>query len=227
MRRNCRTRITTVPIFVPIGAILRVATAGNGLIGYRMPLSGGDGGTVQTIQVMRRLIDQALSDASFIRFAVDVVRTVPAHDETSEVAAIFGWVQQNIRYTKDPVTKEKLYPPQELLKIGAGDCDDTSMLLSALALALGYPARLITVSANPDSPNEFSHVYAEVECPPGSGQWIAVDTARPDSQFGLSPERYFRKRAWSLVDSSYQDLSRLNGYTRLGSHVRLGQLDPT
>lgn len=173
---------------------------------------------------MRRLIDGALSDANFIRFAVDLVRGVPAHDETSEVASIFAWVQANIRYTKDPISKEKLYPPQELLKIGAGDCDDTSMLIAALALALGYPARLITVSANPDAPNEFSHVYTEVECPPASGQWIALDTARPDSQFGLSPERFFRKRAWSLVDSGYQDL---NGYTRLSGYTRLGQMDPT
>lgn len=205
---------------------MRVNVAGvesRNLLGYRAPLLGGDRGVEQTVQVMRRLIDGALSDASFIRFAVDLVRAVPAHDEASEVAAIFFWVQSNIRYTKDPVTKEKLYPPTELLKIRAGDCDDMSMLISALAIALGYPARLVTVSSNPDAPNDFSHVYAEVECPAGSGQWIAVDPARPDSQFGLSPERFFRKRAWSLVDSSYQDL---NGYARLSGYARLGQLDP-
>lgn len=193
-----------------------------GLIGYRENLAGGDHGTIQTIRVMRQLIDQAQSDPEFIRFAVDLVRDLPAHDEASEVSRIYEFVHSRIRYTKDPVTKEKLYPPIELLKIGAGDCDDTSMLICALALALGYPARLITVSANGDAPNEFSHVYPEVELPAGSGNWLAMDVARPGAQLGLSPEVYFRKRAWSLTDNSHTDL---NGCSRLSGYTRLGQMD--
>src|SRR5271165_713849 len=161
---------------------------------YRAPLLSGEGGTTQTIQVMRQLIDQAMSDANFVRFVVDLVRSVPAYDEMAEAQAVYNWVRSNIRYTKDPVTKEKLYPPQELLKIRAGDCDDISMLLGAMMIALGYPARLVTVAANPTDPNEFSHVYAEAEIPPGSGQWVALDAARPGARFGVEPPSYFRKR---------------------------------
>jgi len=182
------------------------------LLGYRARLLDGDRGTAQTIRLMRQLVDRALSDPGFVRFASDVVRNVPEHDQLGEVTAIFSWVQSNIRYTMDPVSKEKLYPPQELLKIRAGDCDDTSMLMAALCLAIGYPARLITVSASPDAPEQFSHVYCEVELPPGSGRWMALDTARPGAQFGRQPEMYFRKRAWSLVDDSYRDIKGLNGY---------------
>jgi Transglutaminase-like superfamily len=206
---------------------LRVAVGGShlrGLIGYRENLSGGDHGTIQTIRVMRQLIDQAQADQQFNRFAVDLVRDLPAHDEASEVARIYEFVHSHIRYTKDPVSKEKLYPPMELLKIGAGDCDDTSMLICALALTLGYPARLITVSANGDSPNEFSHVYPEVEVPAGSGNWLAMDVARPGAQLGLSPEVFFRKRAWSLTDNGYTDLQGSRG---LAGYTRLGQIDST
>lgn len=193
------------------------------LVGYRARLFAGDAGVEQTVVLMRKLIDQALSDSAFVRFAMDVVRSVPAHDEAGEVAAIFAWVQANIRYTKDPVTKEKLYPPQELLKTRAGDCDDMAMLIAAIAIADGYPARLVTVSSSPDSPDEFSHVYVEVEVPPGSGNWIALDAARPGAAFGRSPEYFFRKRAWSLTDDTYADLNGasqmrgLNGYARLGA----------
>jgi len=190
-------------------------------LGYRAPLLSGEVGTAQTIRLMRRLIDQALNDPQFVRFAIDLVRSVPAHDEAGEVAAIFAWVQQNIRYTKDPVTKEKLYPPGELLKIRAGDCDDMSMLLAALVIADGYPARLVTVSANPDQPDEFSHVYLEVEVPPGSGNWVALDAARPDTYFGRAPEMYFRKRAWSLIDDSYQDLSGCTRMSGLSGYAHL------
>ncbi len=134
----------------------------------------------------------------------------------------------NSRFNKDPVTKENLYPPQELLKIRAGDCDDISMLLGAFLLALGYPARLITVSANPGQPQEFSHVYVEAEIPAGSGQWVPMDAARLDSQFGAEPPRYFRKRAWSLTEDSHQDLSGCGCRTRLSGlsgYATLGQFD--
>lgn len=169
---------------------------------------------------MRRLVDQAQGDPQFVRFAIDLVRNVAAYDEYGEVKALFSWVQSNIRYTKDPVAKEKLYPPSELLKIRAGDCDDISMLLAALALSLGYPTHLVTVGVDPVQPNEFSHVYVEVEVPAGSGQWVALDAARPGSAFGREPEMWTRKRNWSLVDGSYQDLQ---GRTRLQGLHGLGQ----
>jgi transglutaminase superfamily protein len=188
-----------VPIFVSEPPALGLA--------YRAPLLTGEAGTDQTIKLMRELVDAALADASFVRKAVDIVRSVPAYDEFGELEALYEWAKSNIRFTKDPLTKEKLYPPQELLKIRAGDCDDISMLLGAFALALGYPARLITISANPDAPQEFSHVYVQAEAPVGSGQWVSMDAARVDSQFGVDPPVYFRKRAWSLTEDAYQDLS--------------------
>lgn len=180
-------------------------------LGYRAPLLSGDEGTAQTVAVMRQLIDEALSDAGFVRKAVDIVRTVAAYDDFGEAHAIFAWVRQNIRFTKDPVTKEKLYPPTELLKIRAGDCDDISMLIAAFGMALGYAARLITIGASQQNPGEFSHVYVELEVPPGSGNWVPMDAARIDSEFGLAPPAYTRKRAWSLSDDSYQDLSGTRG----------------
>lgn len=179
---------------------------------YRAPLLAGDQGTQQTIDVMRHLVDEASADQNFVNLAVKIVKTVPAYHDLSEVEALYNWVKHNIRFTKDPVTKEKLYPPQQLLKIKAGDCDDISMLLGAFLLALGYPARLITLAANPSQPTEFSHVYVEAEVPPGSGEWVPMDAARADSEFGVAPPTYFRKRAWSLTDNSYQDLSGASSF---------------
>jgi hypothetical protein len=180
----------------------------------------GEPGTAQTIALMRQLVDAALADPAFVRQAIDIVRSVPAYDDFGEAQALYNWVKRNIRFTKDPLTKEKLYPPQELLKIRAGDCDDISMLLGAFLMAVGYNARLVTVSANRQQPNDFSHVYVEAEVPPGTGNWIAVDAARLDSEFGEEPPTYFRKKAWSLVDDNSQELSMgrlhgsLSGYPR-------------
>jgi hypothetical protein len=177
---------------------------------------GGDAGVEQTIGVMRQLIDEAMADPSFVNQAVSIVGSAPAHDEVAELQAIYNFVDRNIRFVKDPVTKEKLIPPQELLKVGAGDCDDIAMLTAALLMAVGYPARLVTVAAA-QCGSDFSHVYTEGELPPGSGNWIPLDSARPDSQFGLAPQTYTRKRAWSLADSSYSDLSGTRR-SRLGEY---------
>lgn len=174
---------------------------------HRAPLQSGEAGTAQTIKAMRGLVDQAVSDPAFVRKAKEIVAHVPAYDEVGEVYALYQWVKHNVRYTKDPVTKETLYPPQEFLHIRSGDCDDISMLIGALGIALGYPARLITISADASSPQEFSHVYPELEVPAGSGQWIALDSARPGAEFGIEPPMFYRKRAWSLTDDSFQDLN--------------------
>lgn len=206
-----------MPIFT--GPIPSERSAG---LGYRAPLQSGDRGTAQTIKAMRQLVDRALGDSSFVRTAKDIIRRVPAHDEWGEAETIYTWVLQNIRFAKDPVTKEALYPPTELLKIRSGDCDDISMLLAALYLAVGYPARLVTIAANPETPQEFSHVFVEVELPPGSNNWIAADAARPGSQFAVPPPMYYRKRIWSLIDDSFQDLAGMTRLRGLGNYRGLG-----
>jgi Transglutaminase-like superfamily len=178
----------------------------------RVPLLSGDAGVAQTIDQMRQLVDQALTDPSIKRLATDIVRGVPAFDDTAEAQALYNWVRSNIRFTKDAVNKEQLYPPSELLQIRAGDCDDISMLLATLLMAVGYPARLMTVAANGD---DFSHVYVEALI---DGQWIPIDPARSDSQFGVAPPMYTRARWWSLTDSSQGDLpGSLSGHHRRGA----------
>ena len=188
-------------------------------------LAAGEAGTAQTIARMRQLVDEALHDPSIVRLAKDIVRNVPAFDEAGEAQAIYNWVSTHIRFTKDVVNKELLYAPTDLLKVGAGDCDDISMLMATLLMAIGYPARMVTVAANATAPDQFSHVYVEAEVPAGSGQWIAMDAARPDSMFGFEPPVYSRKRAWSLTDDSYQDLSGTKVYARGNVVVRLSGLE--
>lgn len=188
-----------------------------------VPLLSGDAGVEQTINEMRGLVDEALRDASVNRLARDIVRSVPAFDDVAEAEALYNWVRANIRFTKDPVNKETLYPPAELLKIRSGDCDDISMVMATLLMAVGYPARFVTVAATPNSPEQFSHVYVEGEVPAGSGQWIPMDPARYDSQFGIAPPVVTRARWWSATDQTYGDLlSGTKIYAHSGSTVNVG-----
>lgn len=186
----------------------------------RTPLLSGDAGVEQTINQMRAEVNEALADPVVIRQARDIVSSVPAFDDFSEARALYDWVHQRVRFTKDPLNKETLMKPGDLVRwiqqdgAGAGDCDDISMLLGTLLMAVGYPARLMTVAAGGD---EFSHVYVEGQI---NGQWVPMDPARSDSQFGVAPPVTSREKWWSLADNSSGELKGfLGNYPRFRSHM--------
>lgn len=174
---------------------------------FATPLLNGDAGVSQTVAKMRELIDQALRDPQIKALANNIVHSVPPHDDMAEAMAVYQWVLSNIRFTKDPINKETLFPPSELLRNRAGDCDDFTMLIATLLMAIGINARAITVSAPSEDTSQFSHIYPEAQI---DGSWVPLDAARPDASFGTAPAMYYRMRAWSLTDSSYQDLNGIN-----------------
>jgi transglutaminase-like putative cysteine protease len=187
--------------------MMRMEAAQLGAPLFAAPLLEGDAGTAQTIELIRQLVDDALRDAVINRLAIDIVRSVPAFNERDEVHAVYDWVHRNIRFTKDPTGKEVLRPARDILELRAGDCDDiNAVLLPALLGSVGYLTRIVTIAASPATPEQFSHVYCEALV---GGAWIPLDAARPGAVFGLAPPSAFRKRAWSLFDDSYSDVSGL------------------
>lgn len=63
------------------------------------------------------------------------------NDEYFKVFAIGHWVSTNIRYISDPLVEgDYLAPPNETLKVGAGDCDDYAVLLATLYRSVGLDA---------------------------------------------------------------------------------------
>ncbi len=187
---------------------------------YSMPLLGGDPGTEQTINAIRSIVDESWKNPEVVNRAARIVieAGVPQFDSLGQVRAIYDWVARNFYFIPDPVSKENLRTPPELLRLadlglGSGDCDDiNAILLPSLLGAVGFETRLVTIAANPSSPEEFSHVYAEVLV---DGQWIPVDAARQGAEFGLAPGNSFRARVWSLTDTGYQDQPALG----LGRYV--------
>jgi hypothetical protein len=198
-----------------------------------MPLLGGDRGVEQTIVMMRQLVDDAVKDPQVNRLAIEILRSAgaPSFDREAKARAIYEWVQRNFLYVEDPVgpfgPKETLRPVRTLLQLRAGDCDDFVVILAALCGTIGIPTRIVTIAADAQAPQEFSHVYSEAELYPG--MWVSLDAARPGAEFGLSPKVFFRKRVWSLTEPAFQDvngqrMTPLSGYQLLGrSRGGLGQ----
>jgi hypothetical protein len=135
-------------------------------------------GTRKTLQHVQALVRQGAKDFFVRQAAIDILLQsgVQPKDYLGEIQALFKWVQQNVRYTKDPYRVEVLHSARRLLELRAGDCDDMTILLAAMLEAIGHPTRLVIIGPNPLKPRLFSHIYLEVN---HQGKWIPLDPTMP------------------------------------------------
>ncbi|MGH6636618.1 MAG: transglutaminase-like domain-containing protein, partial [Gammaproteobacteria bacterium] len=121
-------------------------------------------GTLKTVQHIIDLLKRGAKDFYIRQTAIDILlqRGVKPKDYLGEIKALFEWVQQNVRYTKDTFRVEVLHSPRRMLQLRAGDCDDMAILLGAMLESIGHPARLVLTGPDPLKPDVFSHIYLEV-----------------------------------------------------------------
>lgn len=138
-----------------------------------------DYGDSQTAAVLGLMIQYATEDADSpqVRQAVeDARRQYPGMRGEEQ---IWRYVRSRVRFVQDEVLAtpfqrwyldyivETLIRPRDLLSlpvpVARGDCDDYSMLVASMALAMGYDnVRYVTVAADERDPQQFSHVYVAV-----------------------------------------------------------------
>jgi transglutaminase-like putative cysteine protease len=148
-------------------------------------------GTKRTVEHVKALIRAGAKDFYVRQKAIDIIleRGVKAKDYLGEIEALFQWVQQNVRYTKDPFRVEVLHSARRMLELGAGDCDDMTILLGALLEAIGHPVRLVVIGPDPRRPRFFTHIYLEAR---HKGRWIPLDATMP-YPLGWRPETPVRE----------------------------------
>lgn len=140
------------------------------LHGVSVQIRGGVAGVRQTLDHMRRLVREGRVDPTIRQAATSIIFLTPERDAQAEVGAIFGWVQDNVRYVRDVHEVETLSSPDKTLEGRIGDCDDQATLLAALLESVGYPTRFI--AAGYTFPGELEHVYLQVFL---DGQWVDLD----------------------------------------------------
>lgn len=139
---------------------------------------------------MVELAQAAAHDPDFVFWARAAVRDVPSKAHHAAARRLLDWVRATVRYRYDPLGLEWVQDPRHTLLVdGAGDCDDGSTLIAALAVALGYRATVRFVKADRSRPDEFSHVYTVVGIPDGRGgeEWIALDWTQAHAEPGWEP----------------------------------------
>jgi len=104
----------------------------------------------------------------------------------------------------DPQTTEVLIRPADLLSMPdpAGDCDDHAMLAGAMLLSRGIEPELMTIAADPATPDLFTHVYTRARLATGP---LALDTSHGEAP-GWEAPAAGKSRRWRL-----QEMTTLGG----------------
>jgi len=159
-------------------------------------IPGGYAGTLRTVEHVIALIRQGAKDFHVRHAAIGIVRrrAVKAKDYLGEIRALFEWVQQQVRYTRDPLRVEVLHSARRMLELRAGDCDDMTILLGAMLEAIGHCVRIVLTGTDPRFPDRFTHIYLEAL---HGRRWIPLDATMPYSM-GWSP-RAPVKRVFELT----------------------------
>lgn len=156
-------------------------------------IGGGDSAIRKTILHMQALV---LGPEGVGHPSVRVAALAAAKGSVknlTEIDAVLSWVKQNIEFRGE--NAETLQSPVVTLQLGAGDCDDHSILIAAMLRSLGYDVQFKTVAASRQDPTEFSHVYV-VARDKRTGQWKGLDSTVPGSFAGWEPPMIYRSRTY-------------------------------
>jgi len=149
--------------------------------------------TDRTIQEMHKLVLAAKTDPKFRELSIFLSRDGdPSRDWKNyyaELENLFNRMREWITYRRDPYQVEWVQNPWYTLRDRAGDCDDMSVLMAALASAIGAKYRFVTFKAN-ELRDDWSHVLVEILVP--SKGWVAADLS-VNRKLGFRPMGYPEK----------------------------------
>lgn len=140
---------------------------------YLAEVSDGIAGVRQTLRLMSRIVRYYKSQPEIRDVAISLTGQLAGKDFVSEVATIFVYVRDSVRYIMDVDDMETIQTPDVTLSLRAGDCDDKSVLLATLLSSIGHPTRFHAVGF---SPNVLEHVFVETKV---GTRWVALDATEP------------------------------------------------
>lgn len=145
-----------------------------------LPIRGGQLGAADTVTIMRGLVDGAITDPVVIQTAREIVAHSGPRDVDAQIQDIRAFLADHFLFVSDPLNHETImYPRTQLDTIARkvyvqGDCDDVATLGAGLGMAVGIPARFVTLGfRGPNAP--YEHVYTELR---GASGWKDLDVTK-------------------------------------------------
>ena len=194
-------------------------------VGYQLALvpDDADGQVAQVIEMMASYVRRDVNSPEIQDDAAQV-RLSAAAQGLDLVTAVFRYVKRKLSFIPDeglagpftslttpetpvvevlipPAVMSRMCPPGSVCR-RLGDCDDWSMYTAALLLALGIPAKFVTVAVDGRDPNRFSHVYVAAYV---NGDRIPIDTSHGPGP-GVEVQNVYRRQEWPVNGMSLPEM---------------------
>jgi transglutaminase-like putative cysteine protease len=164
-----------------------------------------DKSVAQTIALMGSIIESSTEHPNVIAATREACAGIgTAAPAWRKSQAIFEWVKQHVRFMTDEAILAKYFglgPDQELLikpellvLFRRGDCDCHAMLTCAMLRCAGVDCHLVTIAADQDEPERYSHVYAVAVTE--DGRLLPMDTSH-GQYAGWEAPWCFRRQEWA------------------------------
>ncbi len=128
-----------------------------------------------------------LRDPVMRELGLAVTRSCRARNDACELAMIYQFVKENVRYTGDIAYKDTFQSGLRTLQYHGGDCDDHSVLCAVLAMENGFSCKFRITS---NTGQTWDHIYCLAGVPKVSPtRWVALDTTLPRGSLGTQPPR--------------------------------------
>jgi hypothetical protein len=214
----------------------------------RKTLSPDVRSTEETIAEMQKLASAGKRDHDILKCIgrilwgeFDDIPECASKDYRCYAEAIYTFCRDHIKYVFDPYLVEYVEAPRRILEKRIGDCDSVTPLCVAMWEAIGLKAQFVTIKADHERPDEYSHVYCRVEVPHEG--WIVGDPTMPTKWFGWEAPHFFERKYWhgstdeldtpldetdsEAVDMSYgmYGLGRTQARRKAGTRVRIPRIN--
>jgi len=138
---------------------------------------GGYATTARTLEEMARIVRQEHTDPNVRTLYRAITYGLPSMDYDAEIAAVWDFVCNNVRYQRDPIGAEHVTLPTEMVRqineegLAAEDCESVATFAATLFAAGGLPSRFDAIGSVPD---KFSHCALQVQNP-RTKEWTSFD----------------------------------------------------
>ncbi|NBZ96878.1 MAG: hypothetical protein EBR40_10710 [Proteobacteria bacterium] len=156
----------------------------NGVVRYRVGYGTTD--AEQILSVLSRLISEYGVDPRVRRFTTSLFSDSVGNDDRSgQVRAITSFMEDNVRYVRDPLGVEYVRSPVAMLdeyeKFGManGDCDDQVLLSGSMLHSIGFAVRPVGLHLYDSEYHD--HVALQIQ---GDRGIVNYDPCNPSNPFG-------------------------------------------
>ncbi len=183
----------------PLGRALPCGTT-------RHLIKDGPAGTAQTIAMMQKLVNSGKRDNKIRELCGQILnpkngtRPCASKDYFCYAKALYEYVKTKILYAYDPNGVEYLEKASVVASNGIADCDSMDILLCSMFEHVGLQSQFVTIKADPNRPNEFTHVFTRVMIPKMG--WVCADPIMPDKWFGWEPPFPNGRKYWAATSDA-------------------------